>query len=89
MIGYCLMRKGDRAGAIEAFRTTVRCKPNFSDAHRYLGELLTREGQLSEAFVHLSHALNLNPRDGQARNALDALVRQISSQLADSLLRAG
>ncbi len=47
--------------AIEALRHSVRIDPDISQSQELLGKLLTREGQLGEATVHLERAVKLEP----------------------------
>ena len=50
-LGHCLIRLGDRDGAIGAFRAAVSCKPDYVDAHVNLGDLLLQTGQGAEALL--------------------------------------
>jgi protein O-GlcNAc transferase len=73
-LGHCLMRLGDRDGAIAAFRSAVSCKPDYADAHLNLGDLLLRTGQSAEALAHLRDAAQLDPRDPRAKKLLGQLL---------------
>ena len=68
----------DRKGAVEAFRRAVHCKPQYSDAHRDLGELLAQDGQLAEAFVQLRDAFQLNPAEPRGKKLLEQVLSRIA-----------
>lgn len=76
-LGHCLLRQGDRTGAVEAFRKAVLCKPNYGDAHRDLGEALAKGGQIPEALVQLTYALQLDPADATSRQRLEQVLPRI------------
>jgi tetratricopeptide (TPR) repeat protein len=44
-LGLCLEDLDDRPGAMAAYREALRCRPDYPDAHRALGQLLTEAGR--------------------------------------------
>src|SRR5262249_34878899 len=76
-LGHCLLRQGDRTGALEAFRAAVRYRPNFAACHRDLGSLLAENNAVGAALIHLQQAVRLNPADVQAKKLFEHLLRQI------------
>jgi Flp pilus assembly protein TadD len=52
---------------------TVRLRPNFTDAHLNLADLLAQEGKNAEARSHAQIALELSPANERARNLLKKL----------------
>ena len=74
-LGLCRRELGNPTEARQAFETAVRCKPDFAEAHRDLGALLIQNHELAAAAEHLQYAVQLAPRDEQARKLL-AQVRE-------------
>jgi tetratricopeptide (TPR) repeat protein len=74
--GLALKQLGRRAEALKCLRTALRCRPEYVDAHFYLGEVLAEEGQLDEARVHLTDAAQLAGNgDSRPRKALARLAK--------------
>ncbi len=67
--------KYGRAGlftqAAELFRRAVKLKPDYADAHYGLGHAYFDLRQWEKAIQSLQQALDLNPKDKEARNRLD------------------
>jgi tetratricopeptide (TPR) repeat protein len=63
---------GRLADAVAQFRTAVRLRPEFAEAHANLGAaILQSRGRIEEAVAHLETALRLNPALEQARQTLN------------------
>jgi tetratricopeptide (TPR) repeat protein len=69
-LAICRNELGDRAGAVESLRATVRANPEFAWAYRTLGRLLLEMNQGAEARGYLEQALRLDPRDTESRELL-------------------
>jgi tetratricopeptide (TPR) repeat protein len=69
--GIALRRLDERAAAIESFRAAMATRPEFPDAHLYLGEMLAEAGHIDEALPHLENAARFaHPLDPRPREAL-------------------
>jgi len=74
-LAILLADRGDAAGAIEHFETSLSIRPDHAAAHANLGYLLAREGKLATALPHLEKAAALAPDDYNASVHLgDALL---------------
>ncbi len=76
VLGLSLRRLGKRPEALDALRTAVRCNPNSTDAHFYLGETLAEAGQFAAARTSLERACELSPDDPRPRASLAKLKTQ-------------
>jgi tetratricopeptide (TPR) repeat protein len=75
-LGVGLARKGDVAGAIERYRTSLALKPGFDEAENNWGVVLAGLGQLDSAVAHYRRALASNPDNPDAEvNWGNVLVR--------------
>jgi len=83
-LGLCLMRTGDRAGAIEAFRSATRVEPSFRAAYIAWGMALKEANRPAEAVVQFRRALELDPEDPPTA-ALLKEVEALSRSLTDRL----
>lgn len=63
-LGNFYFEEGDLETAIRYFRGAIRLFPNFRDAHRNLGMLLVRTGDLEAAEEPLKRALELGSQEG-------------------------
>jgi tetratricopeptide (TPR) repeat protein len=54
-------------------REALQYKPDFAEAHFYLGQALAALGQRDEAIAHFKEALRLNPDYRDAREQLNKL----------------
>ncbi|HEV8317134.1 MAG TPA: tetratricopeptide repeat protein [Vicinamibacterales bacterium] len=77
ILGMGMMNRGQRDGAIAAFRDALRIDPASAAAHWHLGRALASSGQ-DGAIDHLRRAVELEPRNSEARH-----------DLATALLEAG
>ena len=71
--GLCLLKEGDRKGAIEAFREAAQADSEFTKAHQGLAELLSEDGQIEDALVHAQQAARLRPEDAESQKILHDL----------------
>ena len=68
---------GQVAASIECLGKSIALKPDFSDAHLLLGDILQEAGRLDEAMEHYRSAIRLAPDNARAHGNLgDALLRQ-------------
>jgi Flp pilus assembly protein TadD len=58
-LGYCYKRAGDPGRAKEAFRATLRIRPDYTKAHIELAELLIHQGEDPDALLHLQYSIKL------------------------------
>ena len=82
--GRALMRMGDAASAMTAFRAELETNPNDFDANLFTGVLLRQDKQHDEALRYLTRAIGLRPRDQYARYHL-AAVYVAQAKLKDAL----
>lgn len=76
-LGQCLLHRGDRSGAMAAFRKAVRCKHDYADAHTMLSKLLAEDGRHAEASAHARLALQFHPADMTAKKLVQQLLIHI------------
>ena len=62
--------QGKLEEAIAEFRTAIRLKPDFAEAHYNLGIALAGQGKLEEAIAEYRAAIRLKPDDAEAHNNL-------------------
>ena len=73
----------DRAEeGIGHLRQVMQLTPDDAGARAMLGNALLRLGRVQEAIPQLQEALRLNPGLTQAREGLDAALRQLASPAA-------
>ena len=77
--------KGDLDQAAAKFRHAIKLQPEMSDAQRFLGETLEKQGDTEGAQAAYRKALDLNPGDVSAKAGLDRLE---SAGLGDARLAA-
>ena len=71
--GHDALDKGDLDQAAAKFRHAIQLQPESSDAHRYLGLVLERQGDTEGASAAYRKALDLNPGEVSAKESLDRL----------------
>jgi tetratricopeptide (TPR) repeat protein len=76
-----LAAEGKPDDAVLMYRKAIQGDGNFGEAHFQLGVLLWRNRKMQEAYVELSHAVDLLPRRDDAKAKLADL--EFSSYLAD------
>ncbi len=59
LLGDCLLKTGDRDGALEAVRLALAIDPNDSDSHVSLGRVLAKGGDNEDAAVSFEQAFRL------------------------------
>jgi serine/threonine-protein kinase len=69
-LGNALDDKGDRDGAIAAFRKAITLDPKDANAHTNLGNALYRKGDLGGAIAEYRWAIALDPKDAAAHSNL-------------------
>jgi type IV pilus assembly protein PilB len=85
-LGMVLVRQGETARGVDAFRKALRLDPNHPEAHRQLAEVLNGHGRSGEAATHYERFRHLTDRsrsDARERptEALDLKRSEGSSQL--------
>jgi len=65
---------GRTSEAIKYYTEVLRTEPSFVEAHKDLGNVLTKEGRLAEAIIHYSEALRIDPWDGHTHHSLGAAL---------------
>ncbi len=73
LVARIALAQGDEAKAEESWIAVLHLDPDFGTAHRGLGLVRYRQGQLDEAYQHLAYAAHLDPGDDAVRVALDAV----------------
>ena len=71
--GRAALDKGDLDQAATKFRHALKLQPESSDAHRYLGAVLEKNGDTESASREYENAVDLNPGDVSARQSLQKL----------------
>ncbi|CAB1061456.1 TPR domain protein, putative component of TonB system [Olavius sp. associated proteobacterium Delta 1] len=67
-LGAALLRAGSLAKAVEQFKTALKIKPDFVDAHYNLGYALSRQGNLAAGIYQFGETLRLDPDNLKALN---------------------
>src|SRR5205085_10822940 len=75
--GVAALDRGDLDGARAAFNRALASNPRDADAHRYLGLLADRGGDLQEAARHLAEAARLAPSSAPARNNYGVILLRL------------
>ena len=70
LLGYALLKTGDRALAALAYHRVLRLNPARADAHEALGNIALDQSQLPTAIEEFRAAVALDPRRAGARNGL-------------------
>lgn len=75
-LGNVYLEANESDAAIEAFKETLKFRPNFADVRSNLGAAYSQAGRFEEAVAYYESALKLKPDLAEARNNLgSALVR--------------
>lgn len=72
-MGHSLLRSGKQQEAIEIFKINARLSPEVAGAFVSLGEAYAAAGQNNLAIENYEKALQLNPKNENARRALAKL----------------
>jgi tetratricopeptide (TPR) repeat protein len=78
IIGVTLLRRGQYADAVDAFREALRRREDSVDANRNLGTALAETGRPDEAIGYLRRAVQLDPANGGAQYELGSLLLERS-----------
>jgi Flp pilus assembly protein TadD len=70
LLAVALDRSGDRAGAVESFEALLHLDPNDITAIDYLGWAVLRKGRADEAEARFRRALEVQPKEPEARRGL-------------------
>ena len=70
LLAVALDRSGDRAGAAESFEALIHLDPNDITALDYLGWAALRKGKPDEAEARFRRALEVQPKEFEARRGL-------------------
>ena len=63
-LGALLQRSGDNEGAVAAFRSVARLRPQDADAHNNLGLALIQSGDAAGSIPEFESAIRIKPDDG-------------------------
>jgi len=77
MLGYCSRNLGDLKRAFSAYEKCLSIKPDYDEAHEYLGEAYLQSGNLDKAKVELAW-LRANDSDeaGELAEKIDEAVKK-------------
>jgi len=73
VLAKSLIDQGDEVGAVSELHVVLASAPRDAEAHRLIGDIHRRAGQLDEAVAHLERALRLDPADRETRLTLELL----------------
>lgn len=73
--GNALSKSGDLKAAAQEYKVAIQLKPDYENAHYNLGRVLNEDGQVTDAKLSLSKALELDPNDDRVLALLDKLER--------------
>jgi tetratricopeptide (TPR) repeat protein len=74
--GNILLLKDDFQGALDAFRTAIKHKPDYAGAYYNIGNALLGNKQLSEAVASYCRALEIQPDYAEAHCVLGIALRE-------------
>jgi tetratricopeptide (TPR) repeat protein len=80
--------EGNLDKALAEAEEAVRLRPDLSLTHFYLGQALKKMGRTAEAAAAYKHAIQLDPRYKEAKEAL-ALIEKSDGQSESALMAAG
>lgn len=73
LVARIALAQGDEERAVAAWETVLTLAPRFGTAHRGLGFIHYRKGDLARALVHLEAAHDDDPSDASVVSAIDAV----------------
>lgn len=82
-LGVALVRLGDVAAGLEAFRRALALRPTHAEAERNLGVALDRHGRSGEAAVHYRAFLKLAPQGDPALSDVRRRLEEIAGRKGD------
>jgi tetratricopeptide (TPR) repeat protein len=74
--GLASYLEGDLVKSVDLLRKAARLLPELISVHKYLGSFLYLSDQPQEALLNWRRALQLNPKDKELRQAINALAAQ-------------
>ena len=80
LLGRIQSDRGEGDLAFDAWTTVLRLDPDHLGAHKGLAFLTYRAGDLPRSLRYLRRAVELAPRDGSLRAALERVQREVRSQ---------
>src|SRR5438876_318409 len=83
--GLVLLSQNNGPGAIEAFNTVLKIKPDTLDAHRGLGQAYQQLGQNDQAVESYRRALALNDKDVASLNNLAWILAEVRKKPDEAL----
>jgi protein O-GlcNAc transferase len=60
-LGQLYAIRGEFDEAVQAYRHSLRLRPNYAPVHARLAKILSRQGQTEQAMVHFKEAMRLDP----------------------------
>jgi len=75
VLGNALSATDDRKAAIEEYKAALKQRPDYENAMYNLGRCLNDDGQITEAKLTLSQALDLDPNDERVLKILDKILQ--------------
>ncbi|HTN93549.1 MAG TPA: tetratricopeptide repeat protein, partial [Gallionella sp.] len=75
--GNVLLLKGDLKGALEAFRTAIKHKPDYAGAYYNIGNALLGNRQFEEAVANYRRALEIQPDYAEVHCALGVALKEL------------
>ena len=77
LVGACYKALGELEGSAKMFKTAVKIKPDYAEAHKNLGITLRDLGQFDEAVLSLKKAISINPGYVDAHYNLAIMYKDI------------
>ena len=78
-----LVRQGETAGGVQAFRQALRLDTGHPEAHRNLAVVLDRQGRSAEAVSHYRAFLRLSPESHPTRDEVRRRLAEVSGSRAE------
>jgi Flp pilus assembly protein TadD len=75
VLGNAMSYTGDRRNAIEEYKAALKIRPDYENALYNLGRCQNEDGQVSDAKLTLSQALELDPDDERVVQLLDKILQ--------------
>jgi predicted O-linked N-acetylglucosamine transferase (SPINDLY family) len=75
-LGNALKQQGDLEEAMESYRSAIRAKPDYPEAHNNVGVLLQMQGRLDHAASSYREAVALRPAYAEAQFNLGVVLHQ-------------
>jgi tetratricopeptide (TPR) repeat protein len=75
-IGKILVSAGDLKGAVERYRRTLECDPNWLHLNGEIAVLLARQRRFDEAIPYAERAVQVEPQNADAHYNLGLMLAQ-------------